>query len=121
MECKRCKTEFDPLQVKDELRLFQIEYDGRLCYECAVEQLYKQKFLVEFEPCVPQTNLGLIYKKAIDERTKLVESLLEQLYPNSKRVQELSEELVTLQEMQDVPPEDVVKDPWVLTNIKIEI
>ena len=120
MKCKRCEADFDPLQVKDALRLFNIDYDGLLCYECAVEKVYQGEKMIS-EHDMSQEDLGLMYKEAIEKEMVMVELLLEQCDPNSDRIQELSDELLTLWELRSVPPEELPNDLWVRKNINIDM
>lgn len=76
--------------------------------------------MVTAEPCVSRDKLGLLYKAAIGREIVMVEFLLEQLDPISERIRELSDELITLKELEDVPPEELVNDLWVRENIRID-
>ena len=120
MKCKTCGSEFDPLKVKNGLRFFNVEYNGILCYDCAIELVYRKNNTITMGTCLSRDDLGRLYKEAIDREIVMVDFLLEQLSSISERIQELSDELITLKELQDVSPEELAKDLWVRENITID-
>lgn len=114
MKCRICGAEYDPIKTKEKLTI-NWSYDGSMCFECAEKRLLHQND-EEIKHCLTSSEIGRAYKEIINRRIKILESLLEQSPINSEG--DVIDELITLSEYRDVPPEDVAKDLWVQENIK---